>query len=139
MVVFNEGLTDPQAHALALDNGRNVYVGTDNGIWRRPLSQLVTSVEHSAHDLPREFMLQQNYPNPFNPTTVVRYQIPGASQVRLVVYDMLGREVAVLVNGKEEAGYHTAMFDGSGLASGVYLYRLTSGSYTETRKMVLVR
>jgi hypothetical protein len=92
-----------------------------------------------ATETPAKFELLQNYPNPFNPSTMIKYQMPAPGPVRLVVYDMLGREVAVLVNGKQEAGYHTATFDGSGLASVAYLYRLTAGSYTETRKMVLVR
>jgi hypothetical protein len=128
-----------QMRTVKLADSRYVYVGTDNGIWRRPLSQIVASVEPFEHDLPGEFMLQQNYPNPYNPTTVVRYQLPAADQVRLVVYDMLGREVAVLVNGKEEAGYHTATFDRSGLASGVYLYRLIAGQFVQTRKMAIVK
>jgi hypothetical protein len=77
--------------------------------------------------LPREFALKQNYPNPFNPRTVVSSQLPVASNVKLVVYDLLGREVTVLVNERRAAGRYQDTFDGSGLASGVYIYRLTAG------------
>ncbi len=88
---------------------------------------------------PRSYQLDQNYPNPFNPTTVISGQWPVESDVRLVVYDVIGREVAVLANGRYPAGRYSFTFDATGLASGVYLYRLTVGSFTETRKMTLVR
>ena len=92
-------------------------------------------------------VLAQNYPNPFNPTTVVSYQLPDAGTVRLVVYDMLGREVAVLVNGRMNEGTHEVTFDGSGLASGIYVYRLDvqtanggpEGNYTATRRFMLLK
>ncbi len=81
----------------------------------------------------------ENYPNPFNPVTVIRYELPQNSQVRLEVFDMLGRRVAVLVDGLIEAGTHEIPFDASNLASGVYLYRLTAGQVVQTRQMVLVK
>ena len=88
---------------------------------------------------PEQFALRQNYPNPFNPTTAIRYQVPVASSVRLSVYDLLGREVAALVNEPKAPGSYEVRFDGSGLASGIYLYTLTSGRYVETRRLVLMR
>jgi plastocyanin len=96
------------------------------------------SADQSPLD-PTSFRLEQNYPNPFNPTTVVRYQVPVASRVMLSMYDLLGREVAVLVNEQKPAGRYEADVDGTGLASGVYLYRLTAGRYVEARKMLLLR
>ena len=90
-------------------------------------------------EVPKQFALDQNYPNPFNPRTVVSSQLPEASNVKLVVYDMLGREVAVLVNERRVAGSYKDTFDGSALASGVYVYRLTAGQYVESRKMVLMK
>jgi len=90
-------------------------------------------------DVPAEFRLSQNYPNPFNPTTEIRYQVSGVNDVKLAVYDILGREVAVLVDEKKAPGSYTVQFNGSGLASGVYLYRLAAGSFVETRKMILVK
>jgi hypothetical protein len=89
--------------------------------------------------VPGEFRLEQNYPNPFNPATVVSYQLPVVSSVRLEVYDMSGREVAVLVNGSMPAGRHTVRFDASGLSSGVYVYRLTAGSHSLTKKLTVLK
>jgi uncharacterized protein (DUF1501 family) len=88
---------------------------------------------------PTGFSLEQNYPNPFNPTTVFSCQLPVASMVRLVVYDILGREVAVLIDGEMPAGRHSVTFDARDLASGVYLYRLEAGTFIETKRMTLLR
>ena len=89
--------------------------------------------------VPSKCLLAQNYPNPFNPTTTIRYELPRSSEVRLTVYDLLGREVAVLLNELRDAGVHEATFDGSSLASGVYVSRLTVGDFVRIRKLVLVR
>jgi hypothetical protein len=86
-----------------------------------------------------EFALDQNYPNPFNPTTTIRYSLPGRVQVTLSVYNTLGQQVARLISGERAAGTHEVQFNASGLASGVYFYRLQAGSYTETKKLLLVR
>ncbi|MFU8859366.1 MAG: T9SS type A sorting domain-containing protein [Cyclonatronaceae bacterium] len=88
---------------------------------------------------PAVFTLHQNYPNPFNPSTVIRYELPEGGHVHLAVYDMTGRRVAELVNGPVQSGSHTAGFDGSRLASGVYVYRLQSGGQVLTGKMMLVK
>jgi hypothetical protein len=100
----------------------------------------------SVQKPPVAFRLDQNYPNPFNPVTLIRYTIPatagsmpGARNVELRVYDVLGREVAVLVNEKKEPGHYEVVFDGSKLATGMYLYRLQVGSFVETRKLILLR
>jgi hypothetical protein len=85
------------------------------------------------------FKLAPNHPNPFNPTTVIGYQVPDAHQVTLEVFDLLGRKLAVLVNERKEPGSYEVRFDASGLATGVYLYRLTAGSFIQTRKMILVK
>jgi hypothetical protein len=103
-----------------------------------PTSILVDVTEQPSA-LPITWSLGQNYPNPFNPATVVSYQLPAVSEVRLAVYDLLGREVATLVNEKKPAGSYTVRFDASGLASGVYLYRMMAGSFVQTRKMILLR
>lgn len=97
-----------------------------------------TAVDHSQAAASR-FRLEQNSPNPFNPLSDISYEIPTSGMVRLVVHDLLGREVAVLVNERQEPGRHMVRFDGSGLASGVYLYRLTAGPSVAVRTMVLVR
>jgi subtilisin family serine protease len=89
--------------------------------------------------LPKEYALSQNYPNPFNPVTVIRYELPEASAVKLQVFDMLGRVVATVVNERREAGIYEAVFNASGLSSGTYFYRLQAGTFVETKKMMLVK
>ncbi len=88
---------------------------------------------------PTRLSLSQNYPNPFNPATTIRYELPKSSAVRLSVHDLLGREVSVLVNERRDAGVHEVKFDGSGLSSGAYIYKLQVGSNVETRKLILLR
>jgi hypothetical protein len=100
---------------------------------------MITSVDPVTSQLPHEFFIEQNYPNPFNPSTTIRYGLPSRSHVLLTVFNTLGQQVATLVQGEQEAGFHEVQFDASGFASGVYLYRLTAGSFVETRKLVLVR
>jgi hypothetical protein len=90
-------------------------------------------------EIPREFRLEQNYPNPFNPSTTISYQLPTQSNVTLKVFDVLGREVEILVNSLEEPGYKTVIFNSNGLSSGVYYYRLQAGAYAETKKLLLLR
>lgn len=92
-----------------------------------------------GEDPPRAFSLLQNYPNPFNPTTTIVFALPQASEVRLSVFDILGRESVLLVNERREAGFHQAHWDASGWPSGVYFYRLRAGNFVETRRLVLVR
>lgn len=82
-----------------------------------------------ASGIPASAGLSQNYSNPFNPATVVRYQFPSACEVRLTVYDLLGREVTTLVDGMQAAGIHTVTFNAAGLSSGTYLYRLNAGGF----------
>lgn len=88
---------------------------------------------------PLTFELKQNYPNPFNPTTNIKYNIPTASNVKLAVYNVVGEEVAILVNGYTEAGFHETTFDASNLPSGVYIYKLQSGNLVQTNKMMLLK
>jgi len=85
------------------------------------------------------FGLAQNYPNPFNPSTTIKYELPKSSMVKLSVYDLLGSEVSVLVNERRDAGIHEVKFDGSNLASGVYLYRLQAGNFVQTRMCLLLK
>jgi hypothetical protein len=87
----------------------------------------------------QDFQLCQNYPNPFNPSTTIRYGLPNRSYVTLTVYNTLGQQVAQLVNGEMDAGFHEVTFDGAELSSGVYFYRLKAGMYVETKKFVLTK
>lgn len=90
-------------------------------------------------DIPTNFELQQNYPNPFNPSSNIRFGLPESGEVRLDVYNMLGQRVATLVNQKMQAGWHSVTFDASGLSSGTYIYRITSGDFVQTKKMMLIK
>jgi hypothetical protein len=96
----------------------------------------VTSVGEG--EPPLTLLLKQNYPNPFNPTTRIEYAIPKTSHVSLKVIDLLGREVATLVDGVQGAGFKNVEFNATQLASGVYLYRLRVGNFTETKKLTMI-
>ena len=134
----NAGLTDTVVISLAV-SGTDLFAGTAwEGVWRRPLSEMV-SVKLASSELPTEFSLEQNYPNPFNPSTTIRYELPHASRVSLKVYNTLGQEVATLVNETKPAGVYTVQFDAGSLASGVYFYRLQAGDFVEAKKLVLLR
>ena len=98
-----------------------------------------TGVSVPDPPVPFTYELRQNYPNPFNPATEIRYEVAGADVVKLAVYDLLGREVAILVKEKKAAGSYAVRFEGTGLASGVYFYRLASGSFTRTLPMLLLK
>jgi hypothetical protein len=117
-----------------------VLAATDEQIWSRPLSETMTPVPYTANEAPNEFTLCQNYPNPFNPTTKIGYRVSGlGSRVKLAVYDLLGRQAAVLVDAQKAPGRYQVEFDGAKLSSGVYIFRLTAGNYTESKRMILIR
>ncbi len=130
-VVVSDMKVHPLTHELvAGTHGRSMY--------KLDLNKL-TSIKPQAQTA-QEFELFQNYPNPFNPSTVISYQLPVNSNVELTVYNALGRKVAVLVNQEQVSGQHSVTFDASGLASGVYYYRLKLGSsLSQIRKMTLVK
>ena len=102
-------------------------------------TRAVSSVRSPGEGAPLRFDLAQNYPNPFNPTTTIKFELPKASHVSLNVYDLLGREVTMLVNDKIDAGFHEVRFDGSNIASGVYFYRLQAGDFVATKRFLLLR
>ncbi len=98
-----------------------------------------TDVARSVASLPIHYSLMQNYPNPFNPTTVIRYQVASNGKVSLIVYDLLGREIAILVNEMKSAGIYNVTFNARNLPSGTYFYRLQAGSYIQTKKLILLK
>lgn len=98
-----------------------------------------TGITNNGSEVPEKYSLSQNYPNPFNPVTNIKFNIPKAGLVKLVVFDITGKEVAALVNNEMNAGIYTADFNAVNLSSGIYFYRLTAGGFTDTKKMMLVK
>jgi hypothetical protein len=117
----------------AVGDSGTILKTTDGG------GPIVSVNSQQSAQLSQEFSLWQNFPNPFNPTTVIRYQLPVRSHVILKLYDEIGREVSVLVDGMEQAGFHEASIDGSGLASGMYFYTLIAGEFRSVKKFLLLR
>ncbi len=125
----NSGLYENLIASLAMDNAGNLIIADGgDGLTIYNENGVVSVEEENNH--PRKFYLYQNYPNPFNPTTTIKYSIPKTSNVELKVFDILGREVAELVNEEKPAGNYTLNFNASKLSSGIYFYRIKAGSYT---------
>jgi uncharacterized delta-60 repeat protein len=126
----------------ALQSASGILQQSASGIydmWARMYEFTTTGVEPVGGVVPESFVLRQNYPNPFNPSTTIAFSLPEASDVRLQVFDALGREVAELVRGRLVAGSYESAFDAGSLGTGMYFYRLRTGSYVETRRMMLVK
>ncbi|HPG40026.1 MAG TPA: T9SS type A sorting domain-containing protein [bacterium] len=102
-------------------------------------TSLITGINESNNETPSKFILNQNYPNPFNPVTTIEFSLPVAGKTRLAVYDITGKEIALLVNGALDSGTHHYQFDGGNLASGVYMYRLQSDAGEQVGKMLLMK
>lgn len=116
-----------------------VYAGTSGGVYARTFKDIMTGIKWGDGQHPTSYTLMQNYPNPFNPATVIGYQLPMNSLVTLKIYDVLGRDVQTLVNGSQRAGSYSIPFNAGSLPSGVYFYRLQAGSFTQTKKLVLMK
>ena len=127
----------PVVRALAI-SGTNLFAGTIDGVWRRPLSEMITDVKNTT-ELPKEFALYQNYPNPFNPSTNIQYAISSKQFVTMKVYDILGNEVAILVNEEKPAGTYEVTWNTADLPSGVYFYQLKAGIFAATKKLLLLK
>ncbi len=148
VVVNDSSVTLTQAQAaydyLMVEEDRSLGVHNPRfvfGILKASIEALggVVAVDYAKNDMPEDFVLSQNYPNPFNPTTTIKYQLPQGSNVKLVVYDVLGKEVSVLVNDFKSAGTYTANFNASNLASGIYFCRMEAGSFVKVNKMLLIK
>ena len=116
----------------------SVYVVTGKGLFLT-YDQYVTSINKTSYLIPDNFKLFQNYPNPFNPKTIINYELPITNFVSVKVYNALGNEVTTLVNEKQNAGRYSVEFSGESLPSGVYFYKLNAGSYSETKRLVLLK
>jgi hypothetical protein len=115
-----------------------IIAATSNGLWQRDTSEVITALEEQNKS-PQEFKLFQNYPNPFNPKTSIQYVIGSSQFVTLKVYDVLGNEVATLVDQEQAAGSYEINFEADGFKSGIYFYTLNAGSFTQTKKLVLLK
>ncbi|HLP15415.1 MAG TPA: T9SS type A sorting domain-containing protein [Bacteroidota bacterium] len=126
--------------AVAVDTAY-VYAAVGSSLVRfhYPQSSAHQNQNEAKSELPTACVLDQNFPNPFNPSTTIRFTLPNAQQVRVSVYDILGNEVAELVNGVTDAGTHAVRFDPHGIPSGLYVCRLRAGTYSEIRKMLYVK
>ena len=121
-----------RVHARTFGNGGEVYnIFIDT-------SDVPVGIGSNTN-LPSAYKLHQNYPNPFNPVTQINYDIPKETEVNITVFDAIGREIAVLVNKLQKGGRYSVLFDGEGLTSGVYFYKITAGEYTDTKKLILLK
>jgi uncharacterized delta-60 repeat protein len=141
---YNPGNGGNHANSIAVDASSNVYVtGRSPGINGNDYVTIKYSqqvgIEPISTEIPKELKFYQNYPNPFNPVTRIKFGLPEKSFVKLIVYDVLGREVGELINKDLKAGEYNVEWNASMLASGIYFYRLETDKYTETRKMVLIK
>ncbi len=147
----NQGLINDDVHSLAINSSGIIFAGTESGIFQS--IQSTTAINTEETKIISSFELAQNFPNPFNPVTKIKYSIPNislstssrseskdeGSQVRLKIFDVLGHEIATLVNEEMPAGNYEVNFDASYLSSGVYFYKLQYGNYVETKKMILMK
>ena len=117
----------------------HIIATADKDVWLIKLASTAVGTEEELDILPEKYALSQNYPNPFNPETVIKYSIPKAENVSLVVYNLIGEKVAILINERKPAGSFTVDWDASNMASGIYYYRLQAGDFVQTRKMVLLK
>jgi hypothetical protein len=133
-----EGMGELLLTSLAISSKGQLYAGTfDNGIYIS--KSTVTSVQDIADDVPLKYNLSQNFPNPFNPETAITFSLPVSQNIKLSVYNIIGKEVATLKNEYAPAGTHTVRFNASGLPSGVYIYTLQAGSFRDSKKLLLLK
>ena len=137
-ILKNQGLgSQIDVWSLTTTN-QYVFAGTDSGVWRRSFTEII-GIQKISELVPSSFSLSQNYPNPFNPYTKIKFDITKLSDVKLIVYNILGREVATIVNERLKAGTYEVDFEGRELPSGVYFYRLITDEFVDVKKMVLVK
>ena len=143
----DSGFSHAPVYSLAV-SGTNLFAGTwYNGVWRRPLSEMIASVIFLPDQIPSGFRLAQNFPNPFNPSTTIQFGLLSASYVTLKIYNILGQEVATLLNEKRDAGQHSIQWNARGLPSGVYFYCLyahptgakQTSDFVQTKKLLLLK
>lgn len=134
----NSGLTNLNIQCITVTPQGFLFVGTTGaGVFRTVES--TNSTPENNWTIPNEYILKQNYPNPFNPMTTIEYELPSAATVRITVFDVLGRVLSVLEDGQQRAGRHVVHFDATGTASGVLFYQMKAGTFTQTKRMMVIR
>jgi len=123
--------------AVFIDSTHGWAVGTNGAIFK--FNSLLIGINKNQNNLPSENYISQNYPNPFNPSTIISYTLAKHTKVRIILYDILGKEVRVLLEDIKNPGEHKLVFNASELSSGVYFYRIEAGNYIESKKMVLLK
>jgi hypothetical protein len=143
-ILKNEGLTNVAVNTICISQNY-VFIGTySNGVLKRDFSEL-NGVQPVSSQIPNSFALYQNYPNPFNPSTKIKFDILANSGLmnqtptRLEIYDVLGKEVAILVNEKLHVGSYEVEWNAAHYPSGVYFYKLVSGNFIQTKKLILIK
>jgi len=139
------GNTNDEANSIAVNNSGYVYI-TGRSMGSGTYLDYCTikyyepiGIKNISNEVPSAFSLYQNYPNPFNPNTNITFSIPKSGTVKLIVYDVMGKEVSVIVNSNLQKGIYSISFDGSALASGVYIYKITAGDFLDVKKMILIK
>ncbi len=135
--LWNEGLGNRIMNEFCIFNNY-IFLGTNNSVWRRPLSEL-TGIQSISNEIPQGMSLSQNCSNPFNPNTKIKFSIPKSSFTILVIYDVTGRKVVTLVNEQLNPGIYEIDWDGSGFSSGIYYYELVADEFIQNRKAVLIK
>jgi hypothetical protein len=139
----NSGLPSDDINAIVIDEQGNKWIGTREGglaVYREG-GVIIPPVEvkEKSNEIPTNFALYQNYPNPFNPSTTIEFDIPERTNIKLVIYDILGREVETIVDKELEPGKYKINFTATNLPSGVYFYTLKTPKFTKTNKMLLIK
>ncbi len=146
-VIANGGATLSDSSYLIVGTLGQPFIGVAQnqtninniGFWYLPVRLLSTGVEPSTSTVPKQYRLEQNYPNPFNPSTTIQFALPQDSKVILKLYDILGREVATLVDEELDTGVHKIIFDAIELANGIYIYRIQAEGFDQSKKLILLK
>mgnify|MGYP001012706190 CR=1 FL=1 len=134
----NEGLYNLYLNSVISVNNYLLAGTGGNSVWRRPIQELI-GITNISTEVPSGFVLEQNYPNPFNPVTNIKFQVASSKFIKLVVYDLLGREVRTLVNEALQAGTYQVRFDAGDLPGGIYFYQLRTDNFSETKKLIILK
>jgi hypothetical protein len=136
---FNSPSTRNYSSVSCVHKETNTYYAMSDSIFYVSDDPIIAGINNISSEIPNDFSLSQNYPNPFNPTTKFKFKLPSKGFVKLIVFDMLGKEIETLVNEDLNAGTYEYQWNGINLPTGVYFYRLITDSYSETRKMVMIK